>query len=105
MAYRQPACLEQYVRQPGAGDGTEADLHSGRGLPSPGAGAWVPLGQDAETGGVNTRSAAADVERVALPSFEELRAISAREGVDAATALLYRSVLASPQHGWFIERI
>lgn len=54
---------------------------------------------------MNTRSATAHAEWVPLPSFEELRAISAREGVDTATTLLYKSVLESPQHRWFIERI
>jgi hypothetical protein len=40
-----------------------------------------------------------------LPSAEELREIAAREGIDAATTLLYRQVLDSPQHGSFIRRI
>jgi len=40
-----------------------------------------------------------------LPSAAELRAVTAREGIDAATAWLYRSVLESPLHGPFIRRI
>ncbi len=40
-----------------------------------------------------------------LPGAAELRAVTAREGIDAATAWLYRSVLESPLHGPFIRRI
>jgi len=41
----------------------------------------------------------------ALPSAAELREIAAREGIDAATTALYRSVHESPLHGPFIRRI
>jgi hypothetical protein len=41
----------------------------------------------------------------ALPSAGELRDFAAREGIDAATTLLYRSLLESPCHGPFIRRI
>jgi hypothetical protein len=54
---------------------------------------------------MNYPLAAAEMQVAALPSFEELREISARDGVDAATTLLYRAVLDSPQHGWFIRKI
>jgi hypothetical protein len=47
---------------------------------------------------------AAPVEYI-LPSAEQLREIAARDGIDAATALLYRSVLESPLHGPFVRRI
>jgi hypothetical protein len=40
-----------------------------------------------------------------LPGKEELRAICVRAGIDAATTLLYRSVLASPGHGPFVRRV
>jgi hypothetical protein len=40
-----------------------------------------------------------------LPSAAELREIAAREGIDAATARLYRDVLESPVHGPFIRRV
>jgi len=42
---------------------------------------------------------------VAFPSSEELRNISERDGIDAATAFLYRAVVDSPRHGEFMERI
>jgi hypothetical protein len=45
------------------------------------------------------------LDRQDLPSAAELREIAAREGIDAATSLLYRSVLESPVHGPFIRRI
>lgn len=48
---------------------------------------------------------AAEVNHAALPSYEELREISARDGVDAATTLLYQAVLDSPQYSWFISRV
>lgn len=38
-------------------------------------------------------------------SAEELREIAARDGIDAATSLLYRNVLDSPHHGPFIRRV
>lgn len=41
----------------------------------------------------------------ALPSALELRELAAREGIDAATTRLYRSLLESPFHGPFIRRI
>jgi hypothetical protein len=41
----------------------------------------------------------------ALPSAAELRETAARDGIDAATTLLYRSVLDAPTHGPFIRRI
>src|SRR5262249_40372256 len=41
----------------------------------------------------------------ALPCASELRDLTAREGIDAATTFLYRSLLASPCHGPFIHRI
>ena len=44
-------------------------------------------------------------DRKDLPGAGELREIAAREGIDAATTLLYRSVLESPVHGPFIRRI
>jgi hypothetical protein len=40
-----------------------------------------------------------------LPSFEEVREVSARDGVDSATTLLYRSMRDSPRHGSFINHI
>jgi len=40
-----------------------------------------------------------------MANAEELREIAARDGIDAATALLYQSVLDSPHHGPFIRRI
>ncbi|HEV7783732.1 MAG TPA: hypothetical protein VGQ28_00260 [Thermoanaerobaculia bacterium] len=40
-----------------------------------------------------------------LPSAGELRDFAAREGIDAATTFLYRSLLVSPFHGPFIRRI
>ncbi|HEX4965707.1 MAG TPA: hypothetical protein VF173_33155 [Thermoanaerobaculia bacterium] len=40
-----------------------------------------------------------------LPGAAELREVTAREGIDAATSLLYRSVRESPVHGPFIRRI
>ncbi|MFL6236923.1 MAG: hypothetical protein ACJ76N_27575 [Thermoanaerobaculia bacterium] len=42
---------------------------------------------------------------VPLPSAEELRALAARDGIDAATERLYRRVLESPLHGPFIRRV
>jgi hypothetical protein len=44
-------------------------------------------------------------ERGSFPMAGQLREITARDGIDAATTLLYRSVLASPEHGPFIRRI
>jgi hypothetical protein len=41
----------------------------------------------------------------AVPSAGELRDFAAREGIDAATSYLYRSLLESPLHGPFIHRI
>jgi hypothetical protein len=41
----------------------------------------------------------------ALPSAGELRDCAVREGIDAATIRLYRSLLESPFHGPFIRRI
>lgn len=40
-----------------------------------------------------------------LPTAGELREFAAREGIDAATTWLYRSLLESPFHGPFIRRI
>lgn len=40
-----------------------------------------------------------------IPSTNELRHITAREGIDAATTLLYRTVLESTRYGPFIRRI
>ena len=40
-----------------------------------------------------------------LPTAGELRDFAAREGIDAATARLYRGLLDSPVHGPFIRRI
>jgi hypothetical protein len=54
---------------------------------------------------VNFPAALANARGFALPSFEDLQDISARDGVDAATAFLYRAVVDSPQHGAFIEEI
>jgi len=45
------------------------------------------------------------LERSILPTAAQMREISARVGIDAATKQLYRSVLNSPQHGPFIRRI
>jgi hypothetical protein len=42
---------------------------------------------------------------VPLPDAAYLRDVAARDGIDEATALLYRGVLASPVHGPFIRRI
>jgi hypothetical protein len=41
----------------------------------------------------------------ALPDAAELREIAVRDGIDAATTVLYRAVLESPLHGPFIHRI
>jgi hypothetical protein len=46
----------------------------------------------------------APVEDV-LPSAAQLRELAARDGIDAATTVLYRSVLESPIHGPFVRRI
>jgi hypothetical protein len=54
---------------------------------------------------MNYLPSVAEAEVSALPSFEELRDISARDGVDAATKFLYQAVLDSPQHGWFIKKV
>lgn len=54
---------------------------------------------------MNYPPAAAEVGLAALPAFEELREISARDGVNAATTFLYQAVLDSPQHGRFIRKI
>jgi hypothetical protein len=54
---------------------------------------------------MNHPPAAAKVECPALPSFEELQEITARDGVDATTTFLYQAVLDSPQHGSFIKKI
>ena len=40
-----------------------------------------------------------------LPSFAELRDISAKDGVDDATTRLYKAVISSPRHARFIERV
>jgi len=40
-----------------------------------------------------------------MENARELREIAARDGIDAATSLLYRRVLDSPHHGPFIRRI
>jgi len=40
-----------------------------------------------------------------LLSFEQLRDLSMRDGVDAATTVLYRAVLKSPRNAVFIERV
>jgi hypothetical protein len=40
-----------------------------------------------------------------LPAAAELRALASREGIDAATATLYRRVVESPVHGPFIRRV
>jgi len=40
-----------------------------------------------------------------IPGAAELREIAAREGIDAATLALYRSVRASAAHGPFIRRV
>jgi hypothetical protein len=45
------------------------------------------------------------LDRGALPSAGELRDFAERNGIDAATTLLYRSLLESPFHGPFIRRI
>jgi len=45
------------------------------------------------------------LDRGALPSASGLREFAAREGIDAATTFLYRSLLESPFHGPFIRRI
>lgn len=43
--------------------------------------------------------------RAWLPSARELREVAAREGIDAATRMLYCRVLESPAHGAFIRRL
>src|SRR3954466_986583 len=40
-----------------------------------------------------------------LPSSEELRACARDKGMDFATMLLYRALLAVPQHREFIDRL
>lgn len=54
---------------------------------------------------MNHATAVAEPKLAALPAFEELRELSARGGVDAATTFLYQAVLDSPQHGWFIKKV
>ncbi|HEX7288547.1 MAG TPA: hypothetical protein VF532_20350 [Candidatus Angelobacter sp.] len=40
-----------------------------------------------------------------FPTAAELREIAARDGIDAATTFIYRSILQSPRHAPFIRRI
>jgi hypothetical protein len=40
-----------------------------------------------------------------FPTAAELREIAARDGIDAATTFIYRSILESPRHAPFIRRI
>jgi hypothetical protein len=54
---------------------------------------------------MNAQAAFTLSERGSFPTAGELREITARDGIDAATTLLYRSVLDSPAHGPFIRRI
>jgi len=54
---------------------------------------------------MNYPPSTAEVELAALPGSEELREISAKDGVDAATTLLYQALLYSQQHGWFIKQV
>jgi hypothetical protein len=54
---------------------------------------------------MNAQAAFSLSERGSCPMAGELREITARDGIDAATTLLYRSVLDSPEHGPFIRRI
>lgn len=54
---------------------------------------------------MNPSMLSAQQEAVTLPSFEQLRDLTMREGVDAATTLLYRTLLESPRIAVFIERV
>ncbi|MGA8224596.1 MAG: hypothetical protein WB780_23325 [Candidatus Acidiferrales bacterium] len=54
---------------------------------------------------MNAQAACTLRERGILLTAGELREITARDGIDAATTLLYRCVLDSSEHGPFIRRI
>lgn len=54
---------------------------------------------------MNTQMTSALLERCVLRSAHNIREIATREGIDAATTQLYRSVVESPQHGPFIRRV
>lgn len=54
---------------------------------------------------MNAQVTPALLGRWILPTASQIREISTREGIDAATTQLYRRVLDSPQHGPFVRRI
>jgi hypothetical protein len=54
---------------------------------------------------MNTQLTPALLERWVLPTAGKIQEIATREGIDAATSQLYRSVLNSPQHRPFIHRV
>ncbi|HVT57030.1 MAG TPA: hypothetical protein VHR45_01405 [Thermoanaerobaculia bacterium] len=54
---------------------------------------------------ISPRPARAELAGAALPAAGALRELAAREGIDSATTLFYRSVLESPVHGPFIRRV
>ena len=43
--------------------------------------------------------------RGALPTTQALQALTARYGIDIATMVFYRAVLASPEHGEFVQAV
>jgi hypothetical protein len=54
---------------------------------------------------MNAQAAISLSECGSFPTAGQLREMTVREGIDAATTLLYRSVLDSPEHGPFVRRI
>src|SRR5882672_389822 len=71
---------------------------------------WESSLASGERAGMNPPNATAGPESSFRPPFifqtaDELREISEREGIDAATTLLYQTLVDSPHHGSFIQRI
>jgi len=54
---------------------------------------------------MNTQATPALLEHWVLPTAGKIQEIATREGIDAATAQLYQSVVESPQHRTFIRRV
>jgi hypothetical protein len=54
---------------------------------------------------MNTQLTPVLPEHWVVPTAGKIQEIATREGIDAATTQLYRSVLESPQHGPFIHRV
>jgi len=54
---------------------------------------------------MTTQMTPALLEGWVLPTAGKIQEIATREGIDAATAQLYQSVLESSQHGAFIRRV